>query len=83
MTACEFRPKQITEKILESKKNRGFAIYLCYDEDNQVYVASREIPEALHQFRTKSLEEARCKYKEYYLSIKRDLERVPYYASKR
>ena len=83
MTACEFRPKQIAEKILEFKKNRNFAIYLCYDEDNKVYVASREIPEAIHQYRTKSVQEAKEKYREYYLSIKKDLERVNNYAFKR
>lgn len=78
MTTLDYRPRQIEETIIKFKKNRDFAVYLCYIADSKTYVVSREIPEALHQFRTQSVKEAEEKYKEYYASIRQDLEKSAY-----
>ena len=78
MTTLDYRPKQIEETIIKFKKNRNFAVYLCYDENTKTYIVSREVPEALHLHRTKSAKEADDKYKEYYSSIRNELEKSSY-----
>ena len=78
MTATELRPKQIEETIIKFKRNRDFAVYLCYDANAKVYIVSREIPEAIHQYRAKTVKEAESKYEEYCTSIRAELTKPTY-----